>query len=209
MSILDHLAGALGRRDEVPNVELAKRIAAKKDKAAVKELAENLRHKSKDIRHDCIKVLYETGYADPELIAPYWKEFLALLDDKSNRMQWGAMSALSSIAGERPKEIYAALDRIMAAADSGSVITRDHAMSILLKLAAVKQYASDAFTLYLDQLRTAPVNQLPKYAEDAAALVPAKDARLFVKILSSRLDEIDKDSKRKRVEKVMRKLGGA
>ena len=39
MSVLGRLAGAHGRNDERPNVELAETIAAKGDKAAVAELA--------------------------------------------------------------------------------------------------------------------------------------------------------------------------
>jgi hypothetical protein len=40
MTILDKLATALNRRDEVPNQELAKEIVSAKNKRAVKELVE-------------------------------------------------------------------------------------------------------------------------------------------------------------------------
>jgi hypothetical protein len=88
MSVTQKLATSLGRRDEVPNQELARDVAAREDKAAIKELVENLSHKSKDIQNDCIKVLYEVGYEKPKLIAPYLKDFLALLGSKNNRLQW-------------------------------------------------------------------------------------------------------------------------
>ena len=42
MSVLNRLATSLGRRDEVPNQELARDLAAKKDKVGVREIAENL-----------------------------------------------------------------------------------------------------------------------------------------------------------------------
>jgi hypothetical protein len=61
MSTLDKLAHSLGRRDEVPNQELARELAAKKDKKGIREVAENLWHKDKNIQADCIKVLYEVG----------------------------------------------------------------------------------------------------------------------------------------------------
>ena len=61
MSVLDRLASSLGRRDEVPNQILAKQIVAKNDKVAVKELAENLSNKDKNIQSDCIKFLYVIG----------------------------------------------------------------------------------------------------------------------------------------------------
>lgn len=73
MSIINQLASALGRRDEVPNQELAKKIAETNDEAAVQELVENLQHKNKDIQNDCIKVLYEIGELKPGLISTYSK----------------------------------------------------------------------------------------------------------------------------------------
>ena len=38
MTVLDKLASALNRRDEVPNQELAKQIVNKNDKKAVKKI---------------------------------------------------------------------------------------------------------------------------------------------------------------------------
>src|SRR5882757_2998530 len=98
MSILNKLATSLKRRDEVPNQVLAAEIAAKNNKVAIKELIDNLSNKSKDIQHDCIKVLYEAGERKPELITGYLKTFLELLHHKNNRLQWGAMTALHAIA---------------------------------------------------------------------------------------------------------------
>lgn len=206
ISILSKLATAQNRRDEIPNVELAIALAESNNKAAVKELVENLHHKKKDIQHDCIKVLYETGTRNPALIAPYANDFIALLESKNNRMQWGAMTALSSIALENPKVVYASLSKILAAADRGSVITKDYAVMILIKLSSLKEYQSRAFALLLEQLQHCATNQLPMYAERAMLVVNEKNKTLFVKTLEARLSEIEKESKRKRVEKVIRKF---
>ena len=206
MSILNKLASSLNRRDEKPNQELAKQIADKNDKKAVKELVENLNNKSKDIQSDCIKVLYEIGERKSALIAEYAKEFVTLLDNKNNRLQWGAMTALATITLENPKIIYSALSKIIAIADSGSVITRDHCVNILIRLCSVKQYADDAFSLLTEQLLNSPTNQLPMYAENAMPIINDKNKKSFIKTLSSRLDDIEKDTKRKRVEKVIKKL---
>lgn len=208
MSILPRLATSLKRRDEVPNQELAKQVAAKKDLSAVKELVDNLSNKSKDIQHDCIKVLYEIGEIAPSLIVPHAASFLTLLTSKNNRLQWGAMTALNTIAQEAPKLIYSALPKIIAAADAGSVITKDYAVHILINLCFVKQYASDAFSLLIEQLTTSPTNQLPMYAERALPIINDKNKALFIKTLTSRLDDIEKDTKRKRVEKIIKKLTG-
>ena len=91
MSIIVKLASQLGRRDEAPNQELAAALVISKDKAAIKELISFLRHPQKEIMFDSIKVLYEIGYQDPDLIAPYVSDFVLLLQSKHNRMQWESM----------------------------------------------------------------------------------------------------------------------
>ena len=205
VSVIPKLASSLGRRDEVPNQELAKQIAKAGDKKAVQELTENLLNKDKNIQSDCIKVLYEIGARNPSLIAAYARGFLDLIESKNNRLAWGAMTALNAITLEKPKEISVALPKIIASANSGSVITRDHAVGILIKLASIKQYSTKAFALLIKQLKTCPTNQLPMYAERALPVVNEKNKASFIKALSSRLDELA-TSKRARLEKVLKKL---
>ena len=147
MSVLNKLASSLGRRDEEPNKELAKLIADTNDKKAVKELVDNLNNKNKEIQSDCIKVLYETGEHKPALLGPYAKEFIALLDNKNNRLQWGAMTAIDALTLENPETVYSALAKIIAIADKGTVITNDHCVGILIKLCSIKKYADAAIPL--------------------------------------------------------------
>lgn len=207
MSILDKLASAQGRRDEVPNQELAQQLIMSSDKAAIKLLVENLKNKDKHIQSDCIKVLYEIGEHEPKLIAPYANDFIDLLKSKNNRLVWGAMTALDGIASVNPKDTYENLAAILDAADKGSVITKDHGVSILIKLAANKAYTTDALVLLLDVLKGCATNQLPMYAENAIPVITESHKKDYVKVLTSRLGDIEKESKRKRVEKVIRKLG--
>lgn len=206
MSILPQLATSLGIRNEVPNQVLAKKIIKNSDKKAVKELVENLANKDKNIQSDCIKTLYEIGEQEPELIAPYDKEFLALLDHKNNRLVWGAMTALDGIAGVNPKGIYKNLGKILDIAKLGSVITKDHAIGILIKLSKVKAYHENCMELLLAEFKTALTNQLPRYAEDTLPVMSDKYKKSFAKVLASRLKDIEQDTKRARVEKVIRKL---
>lgn len=206
MSVIPKLATSLDRRDEVPNQVLAKQIATKKDKIAVHELIDNLNNKNKDIQNDCIKVLYEIGEITPSLISDYAKVFIALLEHKNNRLQWGAMTAINSITHENPKLIYDSISKILAAADKGSVITKDYAVNILIKLCSIKPYANNVFALLNEQLLQSPTNQLPMYAEKAIPIINDNNKRVFIKTLTSRLDDIEKDTKRKRVEKVIKKF---
>ncbi|GHM99124.1 hypothetical protein WSM22_06140 [Cytophagales bacterium WSM2-2] len=206
MSIISKLASSLNRRDEVPNQKLAKDIASKNDKAAIIELVENLGNKSKDIQNDCIKVLYEVGVIKPKIIADHTKIFAELLDHKNNRLQWGAMTALHAIVAENPDVIYKSISKIIDAANKGSVITKDYAVNILIELCKIKTYSDKAFSLLNEQFLTSPTNQLPMYAEKAILVINDKNKKVFVKTLTSRLDDIEKDTKRKRVEKVIKKF---
>nr|WP_299487141.1 hypothetical protein [uncultured Allomuricauda sp.] len=205
MSVIDKLASSLDRRDEVPNQELAKEIVSSQDKQAVKVLFENLSNK-KAIQNDCIKVLYEIGEQEPNLISNHINEFIAQLSSKNNRLQWGAMMALGTITRNRPKEIYKELPVILLAADKGSVITKDHAINILLKLCSIKAYSESTFSLLVEQLLKSPTNQLPMYAERSIPIINDKNKTLFVKTLRSRLNDIEKETKRKRVEKVIKEF---
>jgi hypothetical protein len=206
MNVISKLASSLNRRDEMPNQELAKEIVKTNDKNAVNELVDNLSNKSKDIQNDCIKVLYEIGEKKPQLIAGYAKDFIELLDSKNNRLQWGAMTAINTITLENPKAIYSALPKIVEAANKGSVITKDYAVNILINLCSVKLYADSAFSLLIEQIVSSPTNQLPMYAEKTLPVINDKNKNLFINTLSSRLADIEKDAKRKRVEKVIKKL---
>lgn len=206
MTVLNRLATALNRRDEVPNLELAQAIARTNNLGAVKELVANLSNKDKNIQADCIKVLYEIGKREPALIAGYFREFGKLLLSKNNRLVWGAMTALDSIALAEPKGVYSLLARILAVADTGSVITRDHAVGILTKLGTLKQYADECVPLLIEQLMVCPNNQFPMYAEMSLQVVTDKNKKAFQKVMTRRLEGLEKESQEKRIAKVLRRL---
>lgn len=206
MSILQKLASANNIRNTEPNKELAAELTKTKDKKAVKELVENLKHKDKNIQSDCIKVLYEIGEQQPDLIADYDKTFLELLYNKNNRLVWGAMTALNCIVSINPHGMYKHLNTILDIAEKGSVITKDHAVGILTKLSKEKKYADDTLVLLMDIMKTAATNQLPKYAENAIPVITENYKKDFVKVLSGRLDDFETETKKVRLQKVIKKL---
>lgn len=115
MSVLNRIAYFQNRRDEAPNQKLARELAESKDKKGIQEIAENLGHKNQNVQSDCLKVLYEIGYLAPELIADHVDEFLKLLKSKNNRMVWGSMIALATIAELKPREIWKHVDDVTSA----------------------------------------------------------------------------------------------
>lgn len=206
MTVMNKLATALNRRDEAPNQALAEDIVRRKDVKAVRELIEALSDKNKNIQSDCIKVLYEIGERDPKMIAGYRKVFAELLTSKNNRLVWGAMTALDQIALADPKGVFAMLDKICSTAEAGSVITRDHVFGILTKLGSLKRYADDCLPLVIEQLKTSPNNQLPMYAEMSVAIATDKSKPVLRKVINNRLAILKKESQKKRVLKVLKRL---
>jgi hypothetical protein len=204
-SVLNHLSSALGRRDEVPNQELAQNLVKTRNEAGIKELVENLNHAKKAIQQDCIKTLYEVGALQPDLIAPYATTFIKLLSSTNNRLQWGAMTTIQTISHLKPEEIYQALPKILEVADKGSVITKDQSVSILIKLCSFENYLPLCFPLLKEQILKSLPNQLPMYAERALEIVNAENKLEFIKTLEARLNDLEKESKKKRLEKVIRK----
>jgi hypothetical protein len=206
MSILNKLATFQGKRSDVPNQELADEIIATKNNDAVKELVLNLKNKNKNIQSDCIKVLYEIGERGAaDLIAPYYKEFGEILSGKNNRLIWGAMTALDTITLVYPMNISGLLDKIIKAIDSGSVITIDHGVSILAKLSTFKENENISIPLLIAQLKKCPAKQFPMYIEKSAIAINAANKRTFIDVIELRWPELEKDSQKKRVEKVLKK----
>ncbi len=197
MSVIPLLATSLGHTDEQANITLAEAIVAHKNTNGIRELVDLLNSKDKGLKSDALKTLYEIGEREPGMIAPFLAQFKNLLTSSDNRMVWGAMCAIDAITGVKPEAVYILLPQIMAAVDKGSVITRDHAVKVLVKT---------TFPLLLDQLNSCPVNQLPMYAELVATITKGPGVNEATAILSHRLDMLPTPAKRKRVEKVLARL---
>lgn len=188
MSVLNRIAYFQNRRDEVPNQELARELAEKKDEDGIREIAENLWHENQNVRSDCLKVLYEIGYLDPELIADYVDDFLRLLKSRNNRLVWGSMIALSTIAAIRAVEIYPHVEEIKRVMDHGSVITRDNGVKILAAIASKNdQYQEVIFPYLLKHLETCRPKDVPQHAESIVVVVSVRNKDEFVRVLEKRM----------------------
>ncbi len=191
MSVLNRLAHSLGRRDEVPNQELARDLAAKKDKADIREIAENLWNKDKNIQADCIKVLYEIGYIEPELITDYAEDFSKCLKSKNNRLVWGGMTALAEVAKANPDVAFKYLDQIKKAKETGSVITVDNAISTLAWTAAANdKYNETIFPYLLDHLSNCRPKEVPQHSEKTLPAVNASNKVDFIKVVEKRMEDL-------------------
>jgi len=191
MSVLNYLAHSLGRRDEVPNQELAQDLAAKRDKKGIREVAENLWNKDKNIQADCIKVLYEVGNIEPKLIADYAEDFVKLLRSKNNRLAWGGMTALAEVAKANPEAVFKNLDKIKKAKETGSVITVDNAISTLAYTAAGnKKYNEMIFPYLLNHLSFCRTKEVPQHSEKTLPAVNGSNKADFIKVLEKRIEDL-------------------
>ena len=204
MTVLNRIACLQGRRDEVPNQELARELAAGEDAAGIREVAENLRNRDPNIRSDCLKVLYEIGYLKPELAARYAGDFLKLLRSRNNRLVWDAMIALSTIAGVAADRLYPHVAEIQRAMDEGSVITVDAGVLTLARIAATAEERRAALLPFLlEHLRTCRPKDVPQHAEKIVAAITPAYRDQFVAALQARMPHLT-PAQVARLKKVMR-----
>jgi hypothetical protein len=191
MTILNKIAYFQNRRDEVPNQELARELVAKQNTDGIREIAENLWNKDNNVQNDCIKVLYEIGELQPELIASYVGDFIKLLKSKNNRLVWGAMTALATIAAISSKEIYDNLDQIFAALKEGSVITIDNGIKTLAIIASVNdEYNKRIFPFLINHLKTCRPREIPQHAEKTMVAVNFRNKDEFLTVLNERQSDL-------------------
>ena len=207
MPALKRIAYYQNRRDEVPNQELARELAAKKDRQGVQEIADNLWNENSQIQSDCLKVLYEIGYLQPELVAPYAEDFLKLLHSRNNRLVWGAMIALSTVADLSADAIYPHAEEIQKVMDQGSVITRDNGVSVLAHVAAHSAaYGRVIFPYLLHHLENCRPKDVPQHAEKTVVAVNARNRKQFAAVLEKRLVDLS-GPQAARVKKVIKEAG--
>ncbi len=206
MSALERIAYFQGRRDEVPNQELARQLVKAEDESGIREIAENLWHKNANVQSDCVKVLYEVGYLKPELIADYAADFVKLLSSKHNRLVWGGMIALSTIAGLKADELYPLREQIIKAMDKGSVITVDGGVMVLAAIASKNEtYQQELFPYLLNHLKTCRPKDVPQHAEKTVVAINARNKGAFIAALEKRLEDMS-TTQAARIRKVIKQV---
>jgi len=206
-SVLDRIAFYQNRRDEIPNQELAQQLAQADNRQGIREIAENLSNRNPNVRADCLKVLYEVGYIEPGLIAEHVESILVLLREKNNRLVWGAMIALSTIAELKSAAIGRHADEIMRIMESGSVITVDNGVKTLAGVASKDPRLRKKLAAYLfDHLRTCRPKDVPQHSEKTLVAVDRQARAEFIRILTDRLPDLT-PSQAKRVKKVISSAG--
>ncbi|MFH1879764.1 MAG: hypothetical protein ABIK64_03105 [Bacillota bacterium] len=205
MGVLDQIAGARGRNDGQLHIELAEQLAGNGDAEGIADVVNGL-GREQAVAGDCVKVLYEIGYRNPGLIAPYAETFLGLLQSKNNRLVWGAMIALSRIAELNPHPVYAQLNTVLAAYERGSVITVDNAVSVLAALCkADAAYEKRILPLLIRHLQSCRAREIPQHLERMSVCLQKSNIEPVVDILRTRMGELSKPQQA-RVGKALKKM---
>lgn len=209
MTYIEKIAYHLGRRDEVPNQELAALLAKEENIAGIDEIASYLNDKNKSIQSDCLKVLYEIGYIAPHLIAKYVDTFIELLDSKNNRMVWGSMIALGAIAEVEPLEIWPHREKIKQAMETGSVITNDGGAKILIYLSrAGNQYYDESIDDLMHLQKECRDKDCAKHAEAMWQVIHPMHREAYKSLLEERKPALS-NAAQKRLAKVIKQLSEA
>ena len=206
MGAIERIAYHRGRRDEVPNQELAKELAASRDAMGIAEIADHLEDRNKSIASDCLKVLYEIGYIDPSLIEPYAGRFLALLKSSNNRMVWGSMIALWTVAGTQADAIWDHIDLVMDTVRAGTVITTVSGVKVLAVVASkAPEYEARIGPFLMDVLRDCEPKLVATHAEDMLVMVNEGNKDEMMTALEGRMGDLS-TSQATRARRVLRRV---
>jgi hypothetical protein len=176
---LNRIAFYQNRRDEIPNQELAKELAETGTSEGVREIAEGLSNGDPAVRSDCLKVLYD------------------------NRLVWGAMIALSTIAPLRSAVLGTRAEEIISVMRKGSVISVDNGVKVLAIVASKEPgLRKKLLQFLLDHLENCRAKDVPQHAEKILSGVDEANKTRFIKVLEARMGELTR-AHASRVNKVI------
>lgn len=199
--LLPQLACSMGRRDQVPNQELGWSLAAEGDGAGVAALVELLALPREG--SDALKALYECGYRAPELLVPHADLLLDLLDSGRNRLVWGGMIAAWCVAQADPEAVWRRRKVVLAAFETGTVITRDAAIHALAEVASSSPARSRALAgFFIRALTECRPKDVPRWGGLTLPAMGNKAGKEARAVIQGRLDEMNA-SGRKRAEKLL------
>lgn len=141
------------------------------------------------------------------MIAEYADVFINLLNSRSNRLVWGSMTALASIAELVPEAIHERIALLLQAFENGSVITVDNCVSVLAGLCkANEKYKEELFPVLLEHLKTCRPKETAQHAERIAVCVDKDNRDSFIEVIDKRMEYLPK-SQINRLQKLKKALG--
>jgi hypothetical protein len=203
-NLLNRLGYLQTRRDRTPNLDLARDLVARDDKAGIQEIAKNMWNENKNIHGDCMNVMYEIAIVDPTLVTQYGDDFIKFLKSKYSNMVQGAIIALAEIAKVKPEFTFKHLDVIKKIKETGSDITLDKSISALAYTSAAnEEYGKTIFPYLLEHLATCYFKEVSEHAERILPAVDQNNKHEFIKCIGKRSDALS-GSDYTRLKKIIR-----
>jgi hypothetical protein len=204
--MIERLACKLGRNDEVPNIELAEYLCQQNDENGIREIVEGFKSNDKAVTNDCIKVLYEIGERNPDLIYAYANDFINSLYSKNNRIIWGSMTALAKIAVIASQPINEKIGAVITAYENGSTITIDNSISVFSGIyKANAAYEKEILPILLTHLQNCRPKEVPQHAERMSICFNKTNANDFIEVLMNRSADLTPPWQ-SRINKLLKKL---
>jgi hypothetical protein len=145
----------------------------------------------------------ELGNLHPEDCVQFKERLLELTQSKTNRICWGAMTALESFAQLIPDYLFENLALILKVLDNGSVVAKDHSMKILQKLSKSEQYSATTIPIMIDQLRLTAPNQVGQYSERTFDVIKPEYLDHFLEALQLRIAGLENHHHIRRLEELI------
>lgn len=193
-------------RNENPNKELAIELVNTNNKEGIEEISKYLFDKNKSVSSDCLSVLYTIGYSKPELIQDYIDDFLKLLESKINRMVWGSMIALSTIAQLKSDYLFKKIDLILRTMSEGTLITEVWGIKLLVNLSIVNvEYKNKLLPILFDYLeKCRPIDFSTRIETILSVIDSHYEIETLNKIITSKSLELT-DSQTKKLKTILKK----
>lgn len=207
MSISQQLSYSLGLKDQSANKELASKLAMELNVDGVEELTSIIDSNApRRLKMDATLTLAYIAEKVPNLLKLHIGFLIDNLSNQIDRVSWGSMISLSHLAEENRDFIYKNLPAILDAMDRGSVVCRDYGFKILVTLYTFNEYEEDVFFIILEQLNTAPPNQIGQYSERLIAVVRPNHVDDLINKMEMRRSELTNPHHLKRMDKNLKKL---
>ena len=206
MTWINKIAFNRGIRNESPNKELAKELGDTENSEGIHEISKYLYDKNKSISSDCLAVLYTIGYTKPELIQDYVDDFLKLLESKINRMVWGSMIALSTIAKLKSDYLYKKIDLILKTMSEGTLITEVWGIQTLVNLSIDNvKHKNKLLPILFDYLEKCRPIDFPKRVETILPVIERiKEIEMLDRIIEIKSADLT-DSQAKKLKTALKK----
>ncbi len=206
MTVLERIAYYQGRRDEVPNQQLARALARRKDTAGIREIARNLNNPNRSVQSDCLKVLYEIGYLDPGTDRRLRRRVSGSAGEQE---QPDGVGEHDRARDDRPAEgqvIGSRLDEVLAALDRGTVITVVWGVRTLAGVAGASRSDRPRILPHLlRRLETCLPRDVPTHALSCFPAIDDASRDRFLAVLERRRPDLS-PSQAARLRKVIREF---